>query len=209
MKKSNKKCSLTGYLEDFNEKYNSSFLPLFARLDKMADKNIIVAVEGGSASGKTTLGSILESRYDCTVFHTDDFFLRAEQRTPERYAEIGGNIDRERFLAEVLEPLSKGEEVNYKKFNCSTMSLGEKERVIPKRMVIVEGVYSMHPEFEKYYDFSVFLNISPSLQRARILKRNSPDLAERFFSQWIPLEQEYFSHTNIFKRCKMIIEVKV
>ena len=32
----------------------------------------------------------------------DDFFLRPEQRRPERFAEPGGNVDRERFAAEVL-----------------------------------------------------------------------------------------------------------
>ncbi|MBQ8758231.1 MAG: hypothetical protein IJZ20_00890, partial [Clostridia bacterium] len=79
------------------------FLPLFAKLDGMLlTGNVRLAVEGGSASGKSTLGALLESVYDCTVFHMDDFFLRPEQRTPERFAEIGGNVDRERFLSEVL-----------------------------------------------------------------------------------------------------------
>lgn len=201
----------------FKEKYNPSyrlisnefipFLPLFIKLDNLRDKKVIFAVEGGSASGKTTLGRLLEKLYDCTVFHMDDFFLRPEQRTAERYAEIGGNIDRERFLSEVLEPISKGEKVNYRKFDCATMSLGENSHIIPKNMVVVEGAYSMHPELEKYYDFSVFLNISPDLQRKRILKRNSPDFAERFFSEWIPMEQKYFSNTDIFKRCEMLIDI--
>ena len=201
----------------FKEKYNPSyrliskdfipFLPLFIKLDNLRDKKVIFAVEGGSASGKTTLGILLEKLYDCTVFHMDDFFLRPEQRTAERYAEIGGNIDRERFLAEVLEPLANGEDIDYRKFDCSTMSLGEKEHITPKNMVIVEGAYSMHPKFEKYYDFSVYLNIGTELQKERILKRNSPEFAERFFSDWIPMEQKYFSDTEISKRCDVIIDV--
>ena len=73
--------------------------------------NAVIAIEGGSASGKTTLGALLETLYDCTVFHMDDFFLRPEQRTPERYAEVGGNIDRERFLEEVLIPLRQKETI--------------------------------------------------------------------------------------------------
>ena len=54
---------------------------------------VIVAIDGNCTAGKTTLAGMLEEMYDCSVFHMDDFFLRPEQRTPERYAEIGGNVD--------------------------------------------------------------------------------------------------------------------
>ena len=121
------------------------FLTFFAELDRrLAKGTVIVAIEGGSASGKTTLSGILSSIYDCTVFHMDDFFLQPEQRTPERYAEIGGKVDRERFSTEVLQPLSNGEAVHYRKFNCSTMRLGEEIEVGTKRLTIIEGAYSMH-----------------------------------------------------------------
>lgn len=182
------------------------FLPLFAELDKLLEKKrAIIAVEGGSASGKTTLSKILEDIYPCSVFHMDDFFLRPEQRTPERYAEVGGNVDRERFLSEVSEPLSKGNDVVYRSFDCSAMSLSEGKLVCPEKLVIVEGAYSMHPELERYYDFSVFLDVSPELQRERILRRNSPQTAQLFFDQWIPLENTYFTKTDIKKRCSMTI----
>ena len=71
-------------------------LPLFARIDRLAAERsrVLVAIEGGSASGKTTLGELLQNVYGCPVFHMDDFFLRPEQRTEERFSEPGGNVDR-------------------------------------------------------------------------------------------------------------------
>ena len=82
------------------------FSQLFNKIDELfATESIIIAIDGGSASGKTTLAKILSEKYDCNVFHIDDFFLRPEQRTPERFAEIGGNFDRERFQGEVLQSL--------------------------------------------------------------------------------------------------------
>lgn len=48
---------------------------------------MLVAIEGGSASGKTTLGELLQNVYDCPVFHMDDFFLRPEQRTEARFTQ--------------------------------------------------------------------------------------------------------------------------
>lgn len=184
------------------------FLPLFAEIDRrLAKGRVLFALEGGSAGEKTTLSKMLEEIYPCTVFHMDDFFLRPAQRTPERFAEVGGNIDRERFLTEVLRPLHKGETVRFRKFDCSSMSLGEAEELQPERLVIVEGAYSMHPELEAYYDFSVFLDISPQLQRERILHRNSPKMAQRFFDEWIPLENVYFEKTDIKNRCSMVIRI--
>lgn len=184
------------------------FLALFAELDKrLAKGKVIVAIEGGSASGKTTLGNILSEIYDCTVFHMDDFFLQPEQRTPERYAEIGGNVDRERFLTEVLRPLKEGKTINYRAFDCTTMRVGEGILVQSKKLTVIEGAYSMHPELEGYYDFSVFLDVSPELQKKRVLKRNSSPFAERFFEKWIPLETVYFTKTNIKQRCDMTISV--
>ena len=202
----------------FKKKYNPSyrvisneyvpFLPFFAEIDKMLKRDsAVIAIEGGSASGKTTLGEILKKLYDCTVFHTDDFFLRPEQRTPERYAEIGGNIDRERFLEEILIPLKEKQPVFYQRFDCSTMALAPATKVVPEKLVIIEGAYSMHPEFENYYDFSIFMDISPELQKTRIAKRNPPQVATRFYNEWIPLEQLYFSKMKTKNRCNMSIPI--
>lgn len=65
-----------------------------------------VAIDGPCASGKTVFAASLHERFGGNVLHMDDFFLRPEQRTPERFAEPGGNVDRERFEAEVLKPLA-------------------------------------------------------------------------------------------------------
>lgn len=60
------------------------FAPLFAELDRRLAGEVPVrlAIEGGSASGKTTLGKILAERYDCTVFHMDDFFSALSSAPP-------------------------------------------------------------------------------------------------------------------------------
>lgn len=215
--KKNGYCSLH-HSNEFREKYNPAyrvisnkfvtFLPLFARIDSMLKNgNVIVSIDGGSGSGKSTLSKMLENIYDCNVFHMDDFFLRTEQRTKERYMEVGGNIDYERFLEEILIPLSKNEVINYRKFDCSTMGLGDYNVVTPKKLTVIEGVYSMHRKFSKYYNLSVFLDISEELQKIRIEKRNTPELAKRFFDEWIPLENVYFSKMDVKNRCDIIIKI--
>lgn len=185
-------------------------LPLLAAIDqKRAERDrLTAAIEGGSASGKTTLAALLARIYDCSVFHMDDFFLRPQQRTPERLAEPGGNVDRERFYEEVLRPLTEGREVQYRRYDCQTQTVLPPVTLAPKALNIVEGAYSMHPALAKDYDLSAFLQISPELQRRRIQGRNTPEMAERFFDLWIPLEQHYFEKTDAAARCDLILEVE-
>ena len=179
-------------------------LPLFEELDRrLKNGSVVLAIEGGSASGKSTLANMLSEIYDATVFHMDDFFLRPEQRTPERFAEVGGNVDRERFLSEVLLPLREGKNVLYRPFNCATQTIESAETISPKQLTIIEGAYSMHPELSSFYDLTVFLDITPEYQKERILKRNSPMFAERFFNEWIPLEVIYHDKANVKTRCDL------
>ena len=206
--------------EEFRSAYSPAYrvirkayarwLPLLAQIEaQMCKKSpVLIAIEGGSASGKTTLSQLLSKVYDCNVFHMDDFFLRPEQRTEERFAQAGGNIDHERFLDEVLLPLSQGKAVQYSAFDCSTFTLRPAVEIAPKGLNVIEGAYSMHPQLAQFYDFSVFLSITPQLQRKRIEKRNSPEMAQRFFDTWIPLEHTYFEATDPAVRCSMIWEVK-
>ncbi len=200
----------------FRKEYNPSyrviakeyipFLPLFSKLDKMLKKGTVkVAIDGPSASGKTTLSKILGDVYDCTVFHMDDFFLRPEQRTPQRFSMAGENVDHERFLSEVLVPLQKGDEINYRKFDCRDMKIKEGKKITSKKLIVTEGAYSMHPKLAGCYDFSVFLDIDAKLQKKRILHRNTPKEAKLFFDKWIPLEKAYFSEFKIKDKCSMQI----
>lgn len=191
-----------------NDKNTKPLFELFEKIDKkLQNGRVILAIEGGSASGKTTLSKTLEENYDCTVFHMDDFFLRPEQRTIERFKEIGGNVDRERFLEEILIPLKEEKPITYRPFDCSTFSLCPPITVEPKNLIIIEGAYSMHKDLEPFYDLSVFLSVLPEIQKKRIEKRNSPPLAKRFFNEWIPLENAYFEKTDAQNRCDLIILV--
>lgn len=188
---------------------HAALLPLLAAIDTRlgAQERTVIAIEGGAGSGKSTLAALLQRIYGCTVLHMDDFFLRSEQRTPERYATPGGNIDHERFAAEVVSPLKRGEAFRYRPFDCGTFTVTEGYRITPGPLTVVEGAYSMHPALGRYYDCAVFVQIDPALQRARIEKRNSPTFARRFFDTWIPLEQAYFTATNPAGRCDLRLEV--
>lgn len=176
------------------------------QIDALLDQRnqIIVAIDGNCTAGKTTLANRLAEIYDCNVFHMDDFFLRPEQRTPERYAEVGGNVDYERFKDEVLIPLIDGHPFSYRPFDCKTFTLAEPVSVTPKKLTIIEGSYCNHPYFGDPYDLKILLTITPELQRQRILQRPA-FLHKRFFEEWIPMENRYFDGFNIIDKCNVIV----
>ena len=159
-------------------------------------ESVVVAIDGKCTSGKTTLASLLADVYDCNVFHMDDFFLRPEQRTPERFAEIGGNVDYERFAEELLTPLKAGEPFSYRPFDCSTFTLAQPVSVQPKKLTIIEGTYSHHPYFDDPYDLKILLTVTEDLQRQRVLERPA-FLHSRFFESWIPMENRYFENQSM------------
>ena len=169
-----------------------------------AKDTVIVAIDGKCTSGKTTLASKLAEIYDCNVFHMDDFFLRPEQRTPERFVEIGGNVDYERFREEVLLPLKSGKAFSYRPFDCSTFMLAAPVAVTPKKLNIVEGTYSHHPYFGNPYDLKILLTVDEETQRRRILERPA-FLHKRFFEDWIPMENHYFEVFRIPNQSEIIV----
>ena len=61
----------------------------------------LAAVDGRCGSGKSTLSELAARRLHCPLFHMDDFFLPPELRTPQRYAQPGGNVHYERVEAEL------------------------------------------------------------------------------------------------------------
>jgi len=187
---------------------------LFSKIDQLlqAKEQVVVTIDGMSAAGKSSLATPLGEMYNCNVISLDSFFLRPEQRTTERLTEIGGNIDYERFLTEVLMPLRAGIPFEYRPFDCSIMELCDPINIDIRPLIILEGVYSMHPYFsadnnmDKTNEINVFLSIDKTLQQERLLKRN-PALYDRFISEWIPMENAYFDYFKIAERCDFIFPI--
>ncbi len=177
--------------------------------EKLKEKGTVkIAIDGRCGSGKSTFGEILSKEFECNLFHMDDFYLTPEKRTTERLNEPGGNVDRERFLNEVLNPVTKGENVFYRVYDCETQTFKESVEITPKNIVITEGSYSCHPELFDFYDLHIFLTVSPETQMKRIINRNGKEDAQNFKNKWIPLEEKYFEHFEIEKKCDIIFNME-
>ena len=186
------------------------FAPVVKAIEQLllneTKERIIVALDGRCASGKSTLGFYLMELFDANFFHLDDFFLQKHQRTKERLAEVGGNVDYERFKEEVLDKIQKGEIVEYRRFDCKSMQMMERVSIAPKRLNIIEGSYAGNPYFGNIYDLKVFMDIGNKAQLQNILKRDGAERLGMFKERWIPKEEAYFEMFKIREKSDIVVE---
>lgn len=186
-----------------------SFQELCRQITKQmqAKTPLIIAIDGPCGGGKTTLATRLHQEFpDSVMIHADDFFLQPHQRTPERLAEPGGNMDRERLEQDVLQQLQSRRAFLYHRFDCQKnkmMSL----QFEPASLVIVEGSYSLHPAISRYYDLKVFLDTDAGTQLQRLAKRVPAAMLPRFLKEWIPKEMAYFQHFNIKENSDIVLSL--
>jgi len=182
------------------------YIELFRRIDALLERKACVnlAIDGSSGAGKSTLAALISEVYGCSVFHTDDFFLPPERKTPARLSQPGGNVDHERLRDEVIAGILSGGPFGYRRYDCRTGELSSPVRVTPKSLNVVEGVYSLHPALGRIFDLKVFLKADGELQKRRILERCGAELLRRFEEEWIPLENRYFAEFGIMESCDLV-----
>ncbi len=183
----------------------SKFLPLID-LIKAIDERLpcILAIDGRAGSGKSTLARELAGLWPSSVIYMDDFFLPPDMRTPERLAEPGGNVDYARFEAEVVDHV--GSAFSYRIFDCGIMDFKGGREISRAPLTIIEGSYSLSPRFGRYYDLSVFVDVDPATQLARLTARN-PELVQTFADLWVPLEEQYFAAFDIEAAADFVIRL--
>ncbi len=212
-------CPALHHSKVFSESYHPAYriiksdfadlIPLLGRIEGLlkTKERAIIAIDGNSASGKSTLTELLQKLYNADIIHMDDYFLPPELKSAERLATAGGNTHYERFLKELLSPLSQGKEFTLRPYRCHGNYYEEPIKKIPERLTVIEGSYALHPKLAELYDLKIFIELEEELQRQRIKQRN-PDMYDRFINEWIPLENKYFKELCIPHSCHIHLRSK-
>ena len=168
-------------------------------------KKCIIAIDGMCGSGKTTLAKNLCQKFQGEIIHMDDFFLPISLRTNDRLSEIGGNIHYERFISQCIDNFSHSTRFSYDIFDCSLMDFNGFRQIKNTQLIIVEGAYALHNLFNKYWDLSVFVTVSPKVQKERIISRNGENGFINFQNIWIPMENKYFEAQKTKDKADIIL----
>ena len=183
---------------------------ILGRMDEAQKNNrrLLLVIDGKCGSGKTTLSERLGERYGCNLFHIDDFYLPIVMQTPEIMKEPGGNINYDRFIAEITAPLTADSTVVYRPFLCMEQKYASGVSLKRTGVNVIEGTYSCHPVLREIYakltDWEVitlFMDIDDRNQRDRVRGRVGELRFKLFEDKWIPREREYFSAYSVMEYC--------
>lgn len=170
-----------------------------------ADKPFVIAIDGRSASGKTTFAEEISRLTGVPVIHTDDFCRPRDKQGKVNVSSFDGNFDIQRFRDEVVESFKQNKEFVICLFNCQKGCIDNRVTVPKSNCYIVEGAYSHNPNLGEYASLKIFFNTTVEKQTERILKRNGELALEKYLSVWIPAEERYFKHYEVLEKSKYII----
>src|SRR5260221_12604587 len=185
---------------------SSKILISINRITQISQHPILVALDGGSGTGKSTLASTLKERLDCVIVQSDDFFAANipdwewDMRSiPERARDV---LDWQRLRTEAIEPLLASKTAKWHPFDFATGLLADgtygmsKEYVEkePAPVIILEGAYSSSPILSDLIDFKVLIDVPVIERHQRIDKREEDkQFLQRWHILWDAVEEYYFS----------------
>lgn len=185
----------------------AGFFPAAVAVERLmeAGETVLICIDGRCGSGKTSLAGLFGRLFDCNIFHMDDFYLPAAKR-PGNFREIpGGNMDFNRILDEICDPVQKSKPVIYRPYDCRKGQITDMVRMEPKLLNILEGSYSHHPALSKACRYKIFLTCSKEEQKNRLQKREG-DYYSAFEKQWIPLEEHYYQCCAVEQKSDLIMD---
>lgn len=148
------------------------------------ERPVVIAVAGGSASGKTTVvKEILEKlNKECvTIIRHDDYYRDQKELTLEERKSINydhpSSLDNELFFKH-LKQLIKGKEINKPIYDFYTNTRKEETELIkPKSIIILEGILLLTDKrIKDLADIKLYVELDDDLRFIRRLQR---DIKER------------------------------
>jgi uridine kinase len=170
------------------------------RLHAERGSPLLVALDGRSGAGKSTVAARLAGQVDGVVIEGDDFYAGgadAEWAARTAAAKVAGCIDWRRLRTEALEPLLAGRPADYRPFDFATGTglAAHTIRREPAPLILLDGVYSGRPELADLVDLAVLVELPDNLaRRRRLVAREGPLFMTAWHALWDEAEDYYFTH---------------
>ncbi|UKA54144.1 aminodeoxychorismate synthase component I [Arthrobacter sp. FW305-BF8] len=156
----------------------------------MTPAPVIIAIDGRSGAGKTTLAielaATLRNHHKVSLFHLEDIYPGWD----------GLSAGIERYITTVLAPLSRGEAASWVRWDWKNHNDGDPRVTLPAEIVIVEGVGAAAAAARPLLDAVIWADSPDSERRTRALERDG-DTYEPFWDQWAGQEEELLAADDI------------
>lgn len=147
-------------------------------------KPVIIAVGGGSGSGKTTVvNEIIQklNKDDLVVIKHDDYYKKQSHLSLEERYNINydhpASLDNELFISDIKK-LIKGESISKPIYDFVLHDRSDKTEIVePKKVIILEGILILEDKcIRDLSDIKLFVSLDDDL---RFIRRLSRDIEER------------------------------
>jgi uridine kinase len=168
----------------------------------------VVALDGGSGSGKSSIAALIAGQLKAVLIQSDDFFaadisdVEWGRRTPE--ARASDAINWRRLRAEALEPLIAGKTARWHAFDFDagvrpdgsySMRTDFVQRN-PNAVIIMDGAYCTRPELTDLIDLSVLVDVPAGIRHERLAAREDSRFLASWHARWDRAEEYYFTHVR-------------
>ncbi|MCT4786101.1 kinase [Exiguobacterium aestuarii] len=150
-----------------------------ARATHAGNRPFVVAIDGLSGAGKTTLVSNLNGESDLLVLHIDDYIVERAKRyetgqsEPTEYYALQWDVSR--LERELFRPLTEGvTKLVLPRYDQERDVITEQVvDVSSAHTVVVEGIFLQRPEWQPYFDYVIYLDCPREVRYERVLNRDT------------------------------------
>jgi len=187
-------------------------------LKKVNKKCLLIAIDGGSGSGKSAIAEIVAKQLDATLISTDDFYaahITNEGWIKRSYKErAAGAINWRELRSCVLEPLLDGIPARWNSFDfnagaCLDGSYNVRAEPINYEVndiIILEGAYSARPQLSDLIDLKILVDVPVDARHQRLKKREEEEFLTQWHERWDQAEQYYFRDVRPASSFDMVVK---
>lgn len=186
----------------------------------LLEKNpIVVAFDGGSGAGKSTISSlVVENFSDIVLIPLDDFYsanITDSQWDKFSVKEKLENVfNWEKLRNDVIRPLLIGKTAKWFSFDFEQknpdgsyeMQTEPNER-FPAKVILLEGAYSASPIIADLIDLKILIDVPVEERHKRLAFRDDKIFLEQWHARWDMVENYYFTQIRSQKSFDLIIKV--
>jgi uridine kinase len=156
---------------------------------------LVVAIDGRSGTGKSTLAAALAQRLGATVVEGDDFYAGGTGIDGDPPQSRAARCIDWQTQRRVLAALRRGQGAQYNAFDWDAFDGSLRAgptTVAPGAILLLEGVYSARPELHDLVDLRILLTLPDAVRLDRLIARERQ--IGPWETQWHEAEDWYFAN---------------